>query len=127
MFYTKSLTMKIKPNLIIALALLGMVGCSQGESIQGRITSYNVCYTKLLRPEYFAKVINSTNWIGIDVKVGDDELDLARCQVTDFRRVLNMKEGYLERSFICEMPSGVKIAVNAKRFLSLANSELGAT
>ncbi|NHB67849.1 glycoside hydrolase family 65 protein [Perlabentimonas gracilis] len=77
-------------------------------------------------PEYFAKVINSTNWIGIDVDINGEPLDLAQCNVDEFRRVLNMKEGYLERTFICEMPSGVKVAVSAKRFLSIVNSELGA-
>lgn len=34
--------MKIKPNLIIALALLGMVGCSQGESIPGVKTESDI-------------------------------------------------------------------------------------
>jgi maltose phosphorylase len=77
-------------------------------------------------PEYFAKVINSTNWIGIDVDIDGEPLDLAKCQVDEFRRVLNMKEGYLERSFICEMPSGIKVAVSAKRFLSIVTPELGA-
>ncbi len=77
-------------------------------------------------PEYFAKVINSTNWIGIDIDINGESLDLAKCQVDEFRRVLNMKEGYLERTFICEMPSGIKVAVSAKRFLSVANPELGA-
>lgn len=77
-------------------------------------------------PEYFAKVINSTNWIGIDVRINGEELDLAECTVDEFRRVLNMKEGYLERTFICEMPSGLKVAISAKRFVSIANSELGA-
>lgn len=77
-------------------------------------------------PEYFAKVINSTNWIGIDIEVNGETLDLAKCSVDDFRRVLNMREGYLERSFTCEMPSGIKVAVSAKRFLSIVNSELGA-
>ena len=77
-------------------------------------------------PEYFAKVINSTNWIGIDVEVNGDPLDLSKCTVDEFRRVLNMKEGYLERTFICEMDSGIKLAVSSKRFVSIANSELGA-
>lgn len=77
-------------------------------------------------PEYFAKVINSTSWIGIDVEINGEPLDLAQCTVDEFRRVLNMKEGYLERTFICEMPSGVKVAVAAKRFLSIVNPELGA-
>ncbi len=77
-------------------------------------------------PEYFAKVINSTNWIGIDIEVNGEQLDLAKVSVDEFRRVLNMKEGYLERTFICEMQSGIKIAVSAKRFLSIVNPELGA-
>lgn len=77
-------------------------------------------------PEYFAKVINSTNWIGIDIEVNGETLDLAKCSVDNFRRVLNMKEGYLERSFTCKMPSGIKVEVSAKRFLSIVNSELGA-
>lgn len=77
-------------------------------------------------PEYFAKVINSTSWIGIDVEVNGEALDLAKCRVDDFRRVLNMKEGYLERTFTCTMPSGVQIAVCAKRFLSLVATEIGA-
>ncbi|KAB2871260.1 MAG: glycoside hydrolase family 65 protein [Bacteroidales bacterium] len=77
-------------------------------------------------PEYFAKVINSTNWIGIDVYINNEVLDLAKCKVNDFRRVLNMKEGYLERSFICELQSGIKVAVKALRFLSMVDSEIGA-
>ena len=77
-------------------------------------------------PEYFAKVINSTNWIGIDVQINGETVDLHKCKVEQFRRVLNMKEGYLERTFVCQMPSGIKIAVTAKRFLSIVNPELGA-
>jgi len=77
-------------------------------------------------PEYFAKVINSTNWIGINVIVNGEELDLAKCKVQDFRRVLNMKEGYLERSFIAELQNGIKLAVKSTRFLSMVDSELGA-
>jgi len=46
--------------------------------------------------------------------------------VEEFRRILNMKEGYLERSFICENSAGIKLAVKSKRFLSIANSEIGA-
>ncbi|MGD9976627.1 MAG: glycoside hydrolase family 65 protein [Bacteroidales bacterium] len=77
-------------------------------------------------PEYFAKVINSTNWIGIDVFINNESLDLATCKVENFRRVLNMKEGSLERSFVCEMQSGVRVAVNALRFLSMVDTEIGA-
>jgi maltose phosphorylase len=77
-------------------------------------------------PEYFAKVLNSPNWIGIDIKIDQEQLDLARCKVESFKRVLNMKEGYLSRSFVVTMESGKRFAVNAFRFLSMANPEVGA-
>ncbi len=50
-------------------------------------------------PEYFAKVLNAPNWIGIDISVDGKPVDLATTPASSFRRVLNMKEGYLERSF----------------------------
>lgn len=77
-------------------------------------------------PEYFAKVINSTNWIGIDVLINGDQLDIAECKVSKFRRVLNMKEGTLERTFTCKMPNGVELEVAALRFLSMVDTEIGA-
>lgn len=51
-------------------------------------------------PEYFAKVLNAPNWIGIDVEINGEPLDLYTCKkVTNFRRELNMKEGWYRRSF----------------------------
>ena len=76
-------------------------------------------------PEYFAKVLNAPNWIGIDIKVGKDDLDLAKVKVENFRRVLNMKEGYLQRSFTAEFKNGNIIEVIAKRFISIKEKELG--
>jgi maltose phosphorylase len=77
-------------------------------------------------PEYFAKVLNSPNWIGVDVQVNHEQLDLAKCKTEKFRRVLNMKEGYLERSFIAIMANGDKVKVEARRFVSMATDEIGA-
>jgi maltose phosphorylase len=77
-------------------------------------------------PDYFAKVLNATNWIGIHIKINGEELDLAKADLKDFYRVLRMKEGYLERSFQASLKNGVKIKVNAKRFLSIADDEIGA-
>src|SRR6201996_2201829 len=71
-------------------------------------------------PEYFAKVINAANWIGIDIVLGDEQLDLDlhHCRVSDFKRVLNMREGYLLRTFKAELPNGTQVAVMSKRFCS---------
>lgn len=77
-------------------------------------------------PEYFAKVLNSVNWIGIDIKVNDQRLDLAECEVLDFERVLDMKKGLLKRTFTARLENGNEIEVNIRRFLSMKRSEVGA-
>ncbi len=77
-------------------------------------------------PEYFAKVLNSPNWIGIDVQVDGQYLDLYTCKTENFKRTLNMKEGYILREFTAIMNNGKKINVSAKRFVSMADTENGA-
>jgi maltose phosphorylase len=77
-------------------------------------------------PEYFAKVLNAPNWIGIDIEINGENLDLNQCKaVTNFRRELNMKEGWYNRSFEAILKNGTEIAVNIRRFLSLNLDELG--
>ena len=77
-------------------------------------------------PEYFAKVLNAPNWIGIDIEINGENLDLAKCQsVSNFRRELNMKEGIYYRSFDATLVNGTEIAVKVKRFLSLDLDEVG--
>jgi maltose phosphorylase len=78
-------------------------------------------------PQYFAKVLNAPNWIGIDVTINDETLDLAKCKsVTHFKRVLNMKEGVYYRSFNAILQNDIEISVNSTRFLSLDLDEVGA-
>ena len=78
-------------------------------------------------PEYFAKVLNAPNWIGIHIKINGEIFDLYTCKsVENFRRELNMKEGWLARSFKATLPNDIQIQVNAKRFLSLELDEVGA-
>ena len=77
-------------------------------------------------PEYFAKVLNAPNWIGINVFINDEPLDLNTCKkVENFKRELNMKEGWLSRSFVATLQNDIKVEVNVKRFLSLDIDELG--
>lgn len=104
-----------------------------GESLQGNYVA-GIYYPDKTRvgwwkngyPEYFAKVLNATNWIGLCPIIEDEPLDLAKCEVSDFHRVLNMKEGYLSRSFIAKMKSGIELKVSSTRFLSMTDDEVGA-
>ena len=77
-------------------------------------------------PEYFAKVLNAANWIGINISFDGEALDLANCKVEDFRRELNMKEGWLKRSFKATLPSGKQVQVSSTRICSMARTKVGA-
>lgn len=77
-------------------------------------------------PEYFAKVLNSTNWIGIGIEIDGTPLDLAKCTVKDFVRELNMKEGFLSRRFTAVMEDGKELQIEAVRFVSIVRHEIGA-
>ena len=77
-------------------------------------------------PEYFAKVLNAPNWIGIDIEINGENLDLNSCkEVKNFRRELNMKYGVYKRSFEATLQNGTQISVNVTRFLSLDIDEAG--
>ncbi|WP_412561909.1 family 65 glycosyl hydrolase domain-containing protein [Winogradskyella sp. MIT101101] len=63
----------------------------------------------------------------MNVFINDEALDLHICKkIENFKRELNMKEGWLSRSFIATLQNEVKVEVSVKRFLSLDIDELGA-
>ncbi len=76
-------------------------------------------------PEYFAKIINSTNWIGINISINGEELDLAKAKVIEFTRKLDMQHGVLSRKFVARLNNGNKVEVNSQRFISIDDTELG--
>lgn len=101
-----------------------------GKSLQGSYLA-GVYYPDKTRvgwwkngyPEYFAKVINSVNWIGVHVLIDGERLDLAKVKVDRFERVLDMKNGQLIRSFEAEMENGARIEVKSIRMCHLFLSE----
>ncbi len=77
-------------------------------------------------PEYFAKVLNAPDWIGFHIRFGESVLDLYKMKVQKFRRILNMKQGFLFREFEASWPDGRTVRVETTRFVSLVRKELGA-
>ncbi len=77
-------------------------------------------------PEYFAKVLNAPNFIGIHIEVEGVVFDLNTCtDIKHYKRELNMKEGWHKRSFEATLPNQITIKVEAIRFLSLTHDEVG--
>ncbi|PRZ26498.1 glycoside hydrolase family 65 protein [Flavobacterium granuli] len=104
-----------------------------GESFQGSYIAgiyypdkTKVGWWKNGYPEYFAKVLNAPNWIGIDIEINGENLDLNTCaSIKNFRRELNMKEGWYHRSFDATLKNGTEISVKVRRFLSIDLDEVG--
>jgi maltose phosphorylase len=104
-----------------------------GETLQGSYVA-GVYYPDKTRvgwwkngyPEYFAKVLNAPNWIGLRITIDNQKLDLAKCKVENFQRVLDMKTGLLSRRFRATLPDGKVVDVESRRFCSMANAEVGA-
>ena len=104
-----------------------------GDSLQGSYVA-GVYYPDKTRvgwwkngyPEYFAKILNATNWIGIGVILDGEELDLNTAKILSFYRDLDMKSGLLTRRFVAQLNSGKQVEVHSRRFLSIADQEIGA-
>ncbi len=77
-------------------------------------------------PEYFAKVLNSVNWIGIRVWIEGEAVDLHKLAVEEFVRELDFREGVLMRTARFRLSSGALIEIRSRRFLSLVRPEIGA-
>ncbi|MDR3652066.1 MAG: hypothetical protein P4L34_03750 [Paludibacter sp.] len=97
-----------------------------GSYIDG-INNYNFDKTaKSKNSESKKEIINAPNWTGIIVRLNDTVLDLITWEVLNFKRILNMHDGCLERTFEAISSKGHHIQVSVKRFLSMAETEVGA-
>lgn len=102
-----------------------------GKSLQGSYVA-GVYYPDKTRvgwwkngyPEYFAKVLNSPNWIGMDIQIDGESMDLFANRPSNFKRVLDMKEGLLQRSFSYQTSTGKKFDVFVERFMSREDDEI---
>lgn len=77
-------------------------------------------------PQYFGKVINTVNFIKMNIFIDNQEVDLfAEENVKDFKMELDMKKGILERSFTIQR-NNKQVRFTFERFVSLATKELAA-
>lgn len=77
-------------------------------------------------PEYFAKIINSTNWIGMHIRVNGQLLDLAKLKVDKFERRLDMRDGVLFRTFQAVFPDETIVEVTSRRLYNVQETESAA-
>lgn len=76
-------------------------------------------------PEYFAKVLNAPSWLGLSLRLDGREIDLAKSEIREFKRCLDMKKGILERRVLLKSGDAL-LELKSVRFVSMARPEIGA-
>ena len=71
-------------------------------------------------------MINSVNWLSVELKINGETLDLHCSEFSNFKRVLNLKDGLLTRSVVWCLSDGKKVEVAFERFLSMEDAKVGA-
>jgi len=102
-----------------------------GETLQGSYLA-GVYYPDKTRvgwwkngyPEYFAKVLNSPNWIEIGLVIDDQPFDLRNWEIRSFRRVLNMQEGLLSRQMEIHKDN-LTLRISAQRICHYSQEDCG--
>lgn len=69
-------------------------------------------------------MVNSVDWLYTRIILNDEQLDLNKCKIKDFKREIDLKTGVLNRSFIWEANNGKQLKVEFERFLSMENAHL---
>lgn len=67
------------------------------------------------------EIVNAPSWIGLKLYINDEPLDLDKCKIDSFVRILDMKKSILFKAYIIEDKAGRKTKVESIRFLSRNN------
>ncbi|KAF1295557.1 maltose phosphorylase [Enterococcus sp. JM4C] len=74
-------------------------------------------------PDYFGKVINSVDYIAMDIFVNGTAIDLYTIEAKDFYLELDMKTGILSRQFTVTIDQ-TTVRFSFERFLSIVDKEM---
>jgi len=77
-------------------------------------------------PEYFAKVLNSVNWIGIDIFLSGEVLKIKPEMISNFKRELDMQHSLLKKEMKITTVDGYQFEIKSERFCSWSKKEIGA-
>ena len=92
-------------------------GVYESEKLQ------DVSYKGIITDTEF--MVNSVNWLACSIQIEEETLDLKHSSFKEYRRVLDMKNGVLTRSFIWRTQTGKEIQLQFERFLSMVHENLG--
>ena len=116
----------------LANETMGVRGCfdegGTADSLRGAYTNgvYGMeklgrSYRGIIEKSHF--MVPSAEWLACSLTLDGETLDLAKVQFEDFSRVLDLRSGTLQRSFVWKTASGKRLRVNFLRFLDMIHRE----
>ncbi len=73
----------------------------------------------------FCFMINTVDWLYTRIFLDGEQLDLNKCDFSDFNRRLDMRTGIMTRSFTWNAKSGKKLKITFTRILSMVHDNVG--
>jgi maltose phosphorylase len=99
------------------------------ERFSGYTTQKNIvegAFITLQRKNTLPIQLNCPNWFGIDIEIDGEILDLNLCAIKEFKRILDLKKGILERHCKVRMKNGKILSIHTQRFCSIVDDETAA-
>lgn len=92
------------------------------NGVYERVKTQGSAYKGIISHTEF--MVNSVDFFYTRIYLDDEVLDLNQSNFKEFKRVLNMKNGCLNRSFIWITKAGKELYIEFERFLSMEQAEL---
>jgi len=100
---------------------------SAAESLRGSYfngiyeeVDLNKSYKGIVTKTHF--MVNAVDWLYTEIRAGDEALDMASSEISNFRRVLDMRDGSLWRGFDWHTSGGPIVHLEFTRFLGMENA-----
>jgi maltose phosphorylase len=101
-----------------------------GDSLIG--SYYNGLFEEMKLGAHYKGIIkslrfmaNAVDWLYTRISIDDEELDIAKSQISGFVRKLDFKTGVMSRTFIWHLRNGHSVKVSFQRLVSMTTSHLG--
>lgn len=70
-------------------------------------------------------MVNTIDWLYTRITIDGETLDIAKSNIKDFVRYMDMSKGVLTREFVWNTSSGKSLKISFERFLSMTDPKIG--
>lgn len=98
-----------------------------GFYINGVYENEDIIYGEFApkQPQQYQTMINLMDWTTINLYIDGKKLDIINEDIREYKRVLEIKKGFLKRTFIWELADGKEIKIAIERIVSFKYKHIG--